>query len=484
MARSLSLVALLLAVVGCASVSPETPAAVPPAEAPRANAALDGTWLMTVHPAEPRGLGSVRTALTFEPGATAGTFEAHSRPDAVRDLVGEAQASMAALAGGEAYTRGALVHIYGGAAVPRGDSLVVSGRLVTSAYGALTLAGGLRGARLQGSLTSPRTGAVVALFDAEPYAGTLPLQDYAALVPEIRRVMQEHYYDPRELSAPTWTQFWADAEQRLGRAQDDLEAVSQFGAAAESLNLSHFWLQRTSVRTVPTTGDGTADGVSFARRSDSTAVLTCRGFGVAQALPVIDGAFESMRLDPPRALIVDLRACHGGDLSSMRVAAHLLSAPVSAGLFLSNRWWATHDALPARETWDQLPTLSDPDSDAFFRALAQDDGALVGRVVPVEPVYAGPVYVLTSRQTASAAEPLVYTLRTTGRATIVGAPTAGEMLSSTGFPFGDGWELVVPAADYFTAEGTRIEGHGVGPTLSVAPAQALERALAAMRAMP
>ena len=440
---------------------------------------------MTVHPAEARRLGSVRTVLTFEPDSAGGAFEAHSRPDAVRDLVGEMQAALAAAAGGEAYTRGALVHIYGGALAPAGDAARggttrVTGRLVTSSYGSLALTGSLRAGRLEGTLTSARTGAVIALVDAVPYAGALPLEDYAALVPAVRRVVEERYYDPRELAAPKWTRFWADVEERLGRAQDDLEAVTQFDMAAQALELSHFWIKRATVREVPTTDGGAAEGVSFVRRGDSTAVLTCRSFGVEQALPVIDAAFEDMRADPPRALVVDLRACTGGDLSSMRVAAHLLEQPVAAGLFLSNRWWATHDAPPPREAWDALPTLAEPDNETFFSTLTQE-GSLVGRVDPVQPVYLGPVFVLTSRQTASAAEPLVYTLKTTGRATIVGAPTAGGMLSSVAVPFADGWEVVVPVADYVTAEGTRLEGAGVVPTIAVAPAQAMERALTVPR---
>jgi len=457
---------LALCTAGCAGTRP---AAV------HTDGPLAGPWLLTVHPVEPRGIGSIRTVLTFEPSGTGGAFEAHSRSGAVGDLAGGFRASMAAMAGGEAYTRGALVHVYDGVLVPSGDSLRVSGRLVTLNFGALTLSAGLRDGRLRGVVRHPTTGAVVARIDAEPYGGALPLQAYGALVPEARALVAAHYHDPRVLDTPVWAGFWADAERRMGGAQDDLEAIVQFRTAARPLALSHFWIQRASPeRAAPVGDDGR--GLTFARRPDGVAVLTCREFELAQAGPVIEAAFAEMEREAPSALVVDLRTCGGGDLSSMLVAAHLLDAPAAGGLFLSNRWWRTHDAAPAREAWADLPSLAEPDLVAFFGAL-EAGGALVMRVEPASPVYRGPVYVLTSGRTASAAEPLAHVLQTTGRATLVGAPTAGAMLSSRTFPFGEGWELVVPVADYFTAEGARLEGHGVVPDVAAEPEEAMERAI-------
>lgn len=439
-----------------------------------ADGPLAGTWRMTVRPVVPLGTGDLRTVLTFEPDGPSG-FEAHSRPGAVRDLVGPLQARLAPLMDGEAFARGALVHIYDGTLAPAGDSTVVTGRLVSKKFKTLALTGVLAGGLLRGTLRSDNLGIVVAQFDAEPVTGGLPVQDYAALVPEAQAVLAAHYYDPRELTTPRWARFWADAGPRLGRAQDDLEALFQFSTATDALSLSHFGLTRTSEVAVP--DDPSTSGVSFARRPDGTAVLTCLDFETAQATPVIEQAFAAMAADPPPALVVDLRACSGGDFSSMQVAAHLLEAPAAAGLFVSNAWWAGHDAAPPRATWDTLTPLTDLGLDAFFRGL-DAHGALVARVEPAAPTYRGPVFVLTSGDTASAAEPLAYVLKQTGRATLVGAPTAGAMLAARPFPLSGGWQLLVPVADYVTAEGTRLEGVGVAPTVAVAPAEAMERALA------
>ena len=131
--------------------------------------------------------------------------------------------------------------------------------------------------------------------------------------------------------------------------------------------------------------------------------------------------------------------------------------------------------MPPPSEWSGLPILTSPDMDAFFAAL-ETQGALVGFVPPMAPYYGGPVYVLTGPNTASASEPLVYLLQSTGRATVVGQTTAGAMVSATMTELGDGWVLQHPVADYFTPDGTRLDQVGVTPDVEVPLADALDEA--------
>jgi hypothetical protein len=391
---------------------------------------------------------------------------------------------LASLFGGRAYTRGALVHIYDGVLSRVGDSLAVSGQFVTANYGAFQLEGTLTAGRLSGVLSHPESGEVFALVEGECHSGTLPLEDYAALVPAVRTLVETHFYNPRTVGEPRWAGFWSEAEHRLGRARDDLEAVAQFGLAAGSLGISHFRIKRADISPERTSSEEPVrapQSIAMEVRPDSVAVLSARRFLLEYDAPaVIRAAFAEVADRTPRALIVDLRKCAGGDFSSMLVAGHLLEKPAAAGFFLSGQWWAEHEAAPTRSELDRHPRLSELDVDAFYRAL-REDGVLVGHVEPQKPAYRGPVYVLTSRWTASAAEPLTYLLQATGRATLLGQPTAGAMLSPETFPFGDGWELVIPTAEYFTADGTRLEGRGVTPDVPVEPEQALEAAIELLR---
>jgi tetratricopeptide (TPR) repeat protein len=77
------------------------------------------------------------------------------------------------------------------------------------------------------------------------------------------------------------------------------------------------------------------------------------------------------------------------------------------------------------------------------------------------------VFLLINGGSGSASEPLAYFLKTTGRATLVGEPTPGAILAAVPHPVGQGWVLTLPEADYYAADGVRLEGHGVTPHMSV-----------------
>jgi carboxyl-terminal processing protease len=76
----------------------------------------------------------------------------------------------------------------------------------------------------------------------------------------------------------------------------------------------------------------------------------------------------------------------------------------------------------------------------------------------------GPVIILTSERTASAAEIFTAALKEARRASIIGGPTCGCVLAirhQHALP--DGGELDVSEMDYRTEGGTRLEGVGVSP---------------------
>ena len=86
-----------------------------------------------------------------------------------------------------------------------------------------------------------------------------------------------------------------------------------------------------------------------------------------------------------------------------------------------------------------------------------------------------PVYVLTSRETFSAAEEIAYSLQALGRATIIGQRTRGGAHPSRTFPVTPTLEMTVPFARAVNPiTGTNWEGVGVEPDIDVPAAGALE----------
>ncbi|MCB0807495.1 MAG: hypothetical protein KDC05_17005, partial [Bacteroidales bacterium] len=66
-----------------------------------------------------------------------------------------------------------------------------------------------------------------------------------------------------------------------------------------------------------------------------------------------------------------------------------------------------------------------------------------------------------------------YALKHYGIATIVGEPTAGAMLSAAPVHVSGKYYLFMPIADYYTADGTRLDQQGVEPDIYVEPDKAL-----------
>ena len=205
---------------------------------------------------------------------------------------------------------------------------------------------------------------------------------------------------------------------------------------------------RTRVPTFEVRGEG--KGVRLVRFNVFTAEVA------AQFARALRG-----ELKDARALVIDLRDNGGGEAESMAdLASTLLPAGLSLGRF-------TDRAGAVRlEPYTRAALLSTADSFERFRR---------------------PVVLLTNARTASAAEVFAAALRETNRAAVIGEATCGCVLGiRRRHRLPDGGVLDVSEMDYRTAAGTRLEGAGLRPDVTVEPTRdalrrrrdpALERAL-------
>lgn len=102
----------------------------------------------------------------------------------------------------------------------------------------------------------------------------------------------------------------------------------------------------------------------------------------------------------------------------------------------------------------------------FWNAVQTEALTPIGFQPAEDNHFDGPLYVLTSNETASAAELAADALKASGRAILVGETTAGEMLSQTVFDVPGGLQLWLPIADYYSLAYGRIEGVGVAPDIA------------------
>ena len=160
----------------------------------------------------------------------------------------------------------------------------------------------------------------------------------------------------------------------------------------------------------------------------------------------------------------------------MPLVGHLISEPMDAGVFVSGLWYDDRGTPPGPADFSSATpwrgySVKAFQSDVLTRPLTSY------RIDPMQPLFQGPVFVLTSARSISAAEIAIDALKSIRRATIIGEKTPGILLSSKLFDIPGGFHLRVPIANYYSIENGRIEGVGVTPDVAVDADQALDVAL-------
>ena len=171
----------------------------------------------------------------------------------------------------------------------------------------------------------------------------------------------------------------------------------------------------------------------------------CPSFKVGEA--VVDRYAAAMALvRDTRALVLDLRRHIGGEPQTV---AYFLSYFFDRPAFVVNRI----RYRPARV--------------AEFSTTPAPRGTRYGE--------RRPLFVLTSRDTFSAAEEIAYDLQAMKRARIVGEVTGGGANPNEAFDLGDGFVAYMPnGAAMNPVTGTNWEGLGVQPDVNLAAAKALD----------
>ena len=176
-------------------------------------------------------------------------------------------------------------------------------------------------------------------------------------------------------------------------------------------------------------------GVRVTRERGDYAVVDLDAFTKTIAVDFVKSLRDKMK--GARGIILDLRNNGGGDAEAMSdIAATFLGVGVDLGEF-------TDRAGTRFSIFTQVTSL-----------------LTINRLQQTKL----PLIVLTSQRTASAAEIFVEALRASRRATIIGAPTCGCVLAIRNqHLLPDGGVLDVSELDYQTADGHRLEGHGLEP---------------------
>jgi carboxyl-terminal processing protease len=181
------------------------------------------------------------------------------------------------------------------------------------------------------------------------------------------------------------------------------------------------------------------DGLSFGTVNASIGYINIGTFDGTGWVAEIDSALAV--LDSAKVMIIDVRNNDGGFLDNALSVAGRFAQRTTTAAYVRYRNGPLHTDFTA-----PIAQTVSPSGTRRFE---------------------GTVYVLSARNTVSAAELFVMAMKALGRTTVVGDTTAGE----TGGPFArelqNGWSYQFPESIEFTLDGREFEGIGLGPDVYV-----------------
>jgi carboxyl-terminal processing protease len=296
----------------------------------------------------------------------------------------------------------------------------------------------------------------------------------------INATIRANHYRRTELEGAAYLQIERDVIALGERATSAEEFIDGFNALWRKGPFSHVSLHKAQESAAERyarldTELAGPQAVNLTWR-ETTAILTVNTMSGADTIEAINAAYEQIVSRKAAKLIIDLRRNGGGAFAVVPLVGHLIDKPIDVGVFVVGSWYVEHRAPPGPHDFASAKpwrgySVRDFQADVRTRPLTSY------RIDPLLPRFEGPVCLLTSRRSLSAAEIAADALKSIGRAKIVGEKTPGAVLSSKLFDIPGGFHLRVPIADYYSIAGARLEGSGVTPDVAVSADQALDFAL-------
>jgi C-terminal processing protease CtpA/Prc len=316
---------------------------------------------------------------------------------------------------------------------------------------------------------------------SEPAAAIKPTGKFADVATAVSEAMRRWHYNPAELRSDGYRAM----EKRVAALSDTATSAEdfakQFNAAwRKDGPFSHVRLDvaRSSAADTAAYLDTMKVGGTGAKLEwkDDVAILTVDTMMGSDTIEQINAAYGEITARQSRALIIDLRNNEGGAFAGMPLIGHVIDTPFDAGAFVSQGWARETSRAPTQADLKGVTPWTGESITAFWRD-AQDNRLTRIQFQPMAPHYAGPVYVLISGKTASAAEMTADAFKTSGRAVLIGETTEGAMLSQKMYDMPQGLQLSLPIADYYSVKAGRIEGAGVSPDIVVPAPEAMDVAM-------
>ena len=450
---------------------------------PDINNDIDGKWYLEINIG---GIGILRTVMNFETKTVNNDnsieikFNAYTREGAVKDFTDIYSSPMAAML--SRIPNGSIIKIDRGETLSDNGKINIQGSFVSLA-GNFNLEGNINEDLIIGNLKRKDKSIAGVINGYRITPDKVPLlSDYTAIINTIIDTTEKNIFSADMIATDKWKDFKSHIASASKFIHDDAELAFAFFYFADGLPFSHFHLTRDLNRSnsvLENLSGETKDTMNVVYEmkdyEKNTCYLKINSFsGSSQE---IDSLFKIINDKGYDNLIIDLRNNRGGSLSAgLRTAQYLIKEELNGGIFLTRKWFDSERKIPVPDDYKNFPSISEANQELLTQNI-HDYEAVTMTSKPLANRFKGKVYILTSKITGSTCEPLVYGLKQSGTAVIIGEKTAGAMLSGEKFSVGDEFFLTIPTADFYTSDGIRLDGVGVTPDIEVNPKDALEYVL-------
>lgn len=181
------------------------------------------------------------------------------------------------------------------------------------------------------------------------------------------------------------------------------------------------------------------------------------------AAELADQAMEE--LGRTQGLVIDVRANSGGNISFVRLASYFIEGGGPFAALLSRPYLQRLERpLTPADIAAAPKVIGRYRGEDVAEALSKGGGAALFHLEDLgEKRYRAPVVVLIGPGTGSAAEGFAWTMKLRSNARLLGAPTAGAILSGEDFDIAPGWSLTVPVAGSWSPSGEDFNDKPVTP---------------------
>ncbi len=304
-----------------------------------------------------------------------------------------------------------------------------------------------------------------------------PARDYHAIARAAIDTSRCYLFDPAILKGEAWISFEEKVLRLSSVVADDYEFENMYNLNAQNLPFSHYGirLNKPPKKAGGSRNDAPTSKFELKKINTNTVLFSVRTFSASadEIQPYID-TLRNLKIDN---LIIDLRGNTGGTIASaLPLARFLFKDTLYGGVFITQKYFKTHDQLPSVDAYKHFDIFSEASFELIIKGIHTTEGLCLV-VYPEKYPFPGKVYILTNGSTGSTCEPLVYGLKHSKRATVVGEKTYGGMLNGEQFNITKNFRLWVPTADYYTSDGKKIDRVGVMPDVVCKSEEALEKTL-------